>query len=365
MKLFGVLRSLTAFLAQIYLFSIACLALWILIPMAILWTPTVVISGSMEPLIMTGDVVSAKKVSAEEVQNGAIKAGMVVLADNPMDPGKLFTHRVIQVNPDKTMVTKGDANVSPDPIHLTPDKIRGIEMLRIPYIGLPALKVRQGDILSLAVMGLSVVLSSLIIQRHAARIRQEDDENSENLSTVSTRAEAESKTKINKEALKSAYTLAASIAAVVLVSMVTGSGAVFTGWTGQPTNSWVAAAVFPAPDPKIASCGGATYTSSANTTLTCVPGTVNGTTKNYTLTVQGTGALTQWAVTADWSKVANWDKSKAFGTGVLDTGDIKTATGYQIKGTANGSTNPADSWNHAWVSSTKAAEVFTVSVTTK
>lgn len=362
MKLFGVLRSLIAFLAEIYLFSISCLTLWILIPMAILWTPTVVISGSMEPLMMTGDVVSAKRVSVDEVRGGAIKAGMVVLADNPLDPGHLFTHRVIQINPDKTMVTKGDANVSPDPIHLSPESVRGIEMLRIPFIGLPALKMREGDIVSLAAMGLSVFLASLIVQRSIARPRRENDENSDNLSTSTTRDEDKTSSKIG---FKSYYALAASIIAVILVSMVSGSDAAFTGYKGQPTNAWRAAAVFPAPDPTAAFCGGAAYTSSPGTTLTCAVGTVAGTTTNYTLTVKGTGALTQWSVTADWRGVSNWFKSKAYGPGVADTGDIMIQNGYQIKGSANGSTNPADNWNHAWVSSTKAAEVFTVQVTTK
>jgi hypothetical protein len=112
-------------------------------------------------------------------------------------------------------------------------------------------------------------------------------------------------------------------------------------------------------------CGGAIYTGVAGTTVTCAPGTVSGTTSNYTLTVTGTGALVQWSVTADWSGVTNWYRSKAFGNGVSDTGDIMLRTGYQIKGSAGTSTNPADNWNHAWVSSTKAAEVFTVQVVTK
>jgi signal peptidase len=244
MKLFGIFRSLIALLAEIYLFSIACLTLWILIPMAILWTPTVVISGSMEPLMMTGDVVSAKRVSVDEVRAGAIKAGMVVLADNPLDPGNLFTHRVIRVNSDKSMVTKGDANASPDPIHLTPEKVKGVEMLRIPFIGLPALKIREGDTVSLAAMGLSVLLASLIVQRSIARSRREDDENSDNSSMP---PEVEPASKSDKNGFKSSYALAASIIAVILVSTMTGSDAAFTGWTGQPNNSWTAAEIFPAP----------------------------------------------------------------------------------------------------------------------
>lgn len=365
MKIFSVTRSLVSFMAQIYLSAIACLTLWILIPMAILWTPTVVISGSMEPLIRTGDVVAAKRLSSEEIRNGAIKVGMVLLADNPLKPGTLFTHRVIAINPDGTFATKGDSNVATDPVPLKPENVKGIEMLRIPYIGLPAVKMREGDTLSLAAMGLSVIMASLIVQRNAARSRRNELENSDVSESFSTRSEVKAMELKRKEAFKTSYALAASIAAVILVSIITGSAAAFSGYVGQPNNSWRAAAAFPAPGPAAVVCGGASYQPSPDTTLTCVPGTVSGTTTSYTLTVKGTGALTQWYVTADWSRVTNWLSSKAFGTGVSDTGDIKTATGYQIKGSANGSTNPADSWNHAWVSSTKAAEVFTVNVTTK
>lgn len=364
MKILSVTRSLVSFIAQIYLFAIACLTLWILIPMAILWTPTVVISGSMEPLIRTGDVVAAKRLSSEEVRNGAIKVGMVLLADNPLKPGTLYTHRVIAINPDSTFTTKGDANAATDPIHLKPENVKGVEMLRIPYIGLPAVKMREGDTLSLAAMGLSVIMASLIVQRQAALARRKELEESNSSEIFSTLSEVKTDQLKRKELFKTSYALAASIAAVILVSIITGSAAAFSGWVGQPTNSWVAAATFPAPGPAAVVCGGASYQSSAGTSLTCTQGAVNGTTTTYNMTVTGTGAVTKWSVAADWSRVTNWLSSKAGGAGVLDTGDIKTAT-YTIMGNVNGSTNPNDSWNYAYVSSTKAAVTFNVYVTTK
>jgi hypothetical protein len=95
--------------------------------------------------------------------------------------------------------------------------------------------------------------------------------------------------------------------------------------------------------------------------LTCAVGTVSGTTTNYTLTVKGTGALVLWTVTADWSAVTKFQSAKAYGPGVTDTGTITQKTGYQIKGAANGC-GQASACNHAYVSSTKAAEVFTVQI---
>lgn len=367
MKIFNVTRSLVSFMAQIYLSAIACLTLWILIPMAILWTPTVVISGSMEPLIRTGDVVAAKRLSSDEVHNGSIKVGMVLLADNPLKPGTLFTHRVVEINSDSTFTTKGDANAATDPIHLKPENVKGVEMLRIPYIGLPAVKMREGDTLSLAAMGLSVIIASLIVQRHAARSRRNELENSdssESLESFSTRAEVKAADLKRREAFKTSYALAASVAAVILVSFITGSAAAFTGQVVQPTNSWVAAASFPAPGPAAVVCGGASYQPSADTSLTCTPGTVNGTTSTYTLTVTGTGPLTQWSVTADWSRVANWYYSKVYGSTVASSSNIYTATGYSIVGSTNSCQTTANC-NYGYVSSTKPAVSFTVQVTTK
>lgn len=120
-----------------------------------------------------------------------------------------------------------------------------------------------------------------------------------------------------------------------------------------------------AADPQTAVCGGATYKVSAGATLTCEFVSTAGLTSNYKLTVTGTApadAPARWAVTADWSGVAKFQNGKAYGTGVADTGVVTQPSGYQIVGMANGSTDPKQSWNHAYVSVAKAAEVFTVQV---
>lgn len=241
MKLFKMIRSLITLLAKIYLSAIACLILWILIPMAILWTPTVVISGSMEPLIRTGDVVSAMGVSTSQVRDGFIKPGMVVLAVDPMKPETLFTHRVIEVKPDKSMITKGDANFSPDPIALPVENVKGIELIRIPFIGLPAQKMREGDTVSVAMMALSVLLASAVLSRSRARDRNKDNDDS------TPRAEIKEVLKSENNFFKKSYALAATIAAIAIVLMIGGSSAAFSGWAGQSNNSWTSADVYPSP----------------------------------------------------------------------------------------------------------------------
>ena len=65
-----------------------------------------IVSGSMEPEISVGDVVIGKKTDFADLQAG----DTIVFS---MD-GKLVTHRIVSVNTDGTVTTKGLANNMPD-----------------------------------------------------------------------------------------------------------------------------------------------------------------------------------------------------------------------------------------------------------
>lgn len=72
--------------------------------------PVVVISGSMEPAIMTGSLIVGHKVAASKVT-----VGDVVTVPRPM--GGLVTHRVVSTetaNNATSLVLKGDANETAD-----------------------------------------------------------------------------------------------------------------------------------------------------------------------------------------------------------------------------------------------------------
>jgi type IV pilus assembly protein PilA len=128
----------------------------------------------------------------------------------------------------------------------------------------------------------------------------------------------------------------------------------------------VTATASPSAGPTTATCGGGVYTvTGAGSTIACVLGSGSGgTTMNYTITVTTTSATPiQWSVNADWTGVNYFQSAKGYGTGVPDTGAISAKT-YSFSGTANGSTNPADSWNYKYISSSKAALVFTSQVVT-
>ena len=77
--------------------SMTCsLSLWIFLPWGFLgWEPTLVTSGSMEPLVTPGDVVMIRPVSPEE-----LLPNTVVLYDRP-DTGRVL-HRILEQLPDGT-----------------------------------------------------------------------------------------------------------------------------------------------------------------------------------------------------------------------------------------------------------------------
>jgi signal peptidase I len=68
----------------------------------------VVLSGSMEPVISTGDIVVVEQIKPAEA-----RIGDVVSFRSPDVPGKIITHRVVDVRAvgeELRFVTKGDAN---------------------------------------------------------------------------------------------------------------------------------------------------------------------------------------------------------------------------------------------------------------
>ena len=95
--------------AAAYLAAGLGLVTWSVLPMLAGWTPTVILSGSMEPSLRPGDVVLFDAAGGE-----AATPGRIVLADDPERPGSLLSHRVRAVNADTSLTTKGDANASTD-----------------------------------------------------------------------------------------------------------------------------------------------------------------------------------------------------------------------------------------------------------
>src|SRR2546430_7665489 len=84
------------------------LLLWSVLPVLFGWTATVVVSGSMVPVLRPGDVVVVSPVKAGDV--GKLTPGKVILVSDPAHPGQLLTHPLAGVTTDGNLIPKGDAN---------------------------------------------------------------------------------------------------------------------------------------------------------------------------------------------------------------------------------------------------------------
>lgn len=92
----------------------------------------VVLSGSMEPTISTGDVVIVDDVDPGDIEERDVITYLRSGADTPT------THRVVDINEDGgefSFVTQGDANDEPDASPVAASEVRGQVVYTIPYIG--------------------------------------------------------------------------------------------------------------------------------------------------------------------------------------------------------------------------------------
>lgn len=103
--------------------------------------PSVIVSGSMLPVIQIGDVIIVQKVPAEQVQIGDIiqfKTENIRVA-----------HRVIDIkeeNRKRVLVTKGDNNPSADTDPVLPEQVVGRVVAIIPKIGWPSMVIHSPDL---------------------------------------------------------------------------------------------------------------------------------------------------------------------------------------------------------------------------
>jgi signal peptidase len=151
------LADVRTVLRLVALTMIGGLLVWALFPYAIGWRTTLVISGSMEPKIRTGDLVVLAPMPLDTARNGFLK-GAVVQVDNPVHPGQLLLHRVVARDSEGSIITKGDANQSRDYAPVKPEHVRGVARLRVPLAGLPIMWLRRGEKVPLGALGLTLLV---------------------------------------------------------------------------------------------------------------------------------------------------------------------------------------------------------------
>ncbi|NLX64481.1 MAG: signal peptidase I [Clostridiaceae bacterium] len=107
--------------------------------------PSVIATGSMEPVIKPGDMILVKKIRTKDEVH-LLKEGDII----QFKRGEiLISHRIKEVIEDKDQglrfITKGDNNSSADLEPVTPENLKGKVIGIVPKIGWPALVIRQKD----------------------------------------------------------------------------------------------------------------------------------------------------------------------------------------------------------------------------
>ena len=141
----------------------------------------VVVSGSMETKIHKGDLLFVMGVEPENIKNGTIadKDGDIVVFNAqglwPSAPIEPIVHRVIekyQIGDTWYFRTKGDANSIPDPVAIEENRIIGVVVGGIPYIGWVKIFLTDSGLL----IPLLVVISALLIISIVRDIYKGDDD---------------------------------------------------------------------------------------------------------------------------------------------------------------------------------------------
>lgn len=105
--------------------------------------PSVIATGSMEPMIRPGDVILVKKIVDMEGINN-LKVDDVIQFKRD---GVLISHRIIEVIYDEEegirFKTKGDNNSGPDLELVKPQDIKGTIVYTVPKIGWPTLLIKS------------------------------------------------------------------------------------------------------------------------------------------------------------------------------------------------------------------------------
>lgn len=155
-------RHGAALCARTVLATLAGLLVWTVLPVLLGWQPAVVLSGSMEPAIRTGDVVVTREVPADQ-----LSPGQVLLVDDPSGGGTRLLHRYDTLDDDGALVLRGDANEEADSAPVTADAVHGVGVLRVPWVGLPHVWLVQGRVAPVALTVLALGLCLLL-----ARVRE-------------------------------------------------------------------------------------------------------------------------------------------------------------------------------------------------
>ncbi|HEY8301849.1 MAG TPA: LamG-like jellyroll fold domain-containing protein [Jatrophihabitans sp.] len=215
---------------------------WSLAPALFGWHPTVVMTGSMQPRLVPGDIVIARPIAAAQ-----LALGQVLLVDSPDQPGELRLHRLVRFGTDGTLILRGDANRSADSSPVAGSAVRGVGVLHIPYLGRPYLwlAMRATAPLALTALGLTAVLVLAFWWRPAPAGDGHDDVTPPGARAEESPAPDGSAASVGRGLVDRA--LLVGLAAALLIAVGAGGAdatTAYTGTTATPSSSWAAGTWF-------------------------------------------------------------------------------------------------------------------------
>ena len=143
------------------------------VPSVFGWKPFIVLSGSMETEIFSGDIVVVKEVDSTKLKENdiiAFKSGDVVV-----------THRIVEVikEEDGTIkyVTKGDNNNTQDKDYVYPDKVEGLLQFKVSKLGNLAMFIQTpiGMLVCLSIPLLLLILVQITENRKNKKYAEQEE----------------------------------------------------------------------------------------------------------------------------------------------------------------------------------------------
>lgn len=135
------------------------------VPSFLGYKPFIVLSGSMEPAIMPGDLIITRNTEPEDIKVGDVITFRI-------DKAAAVSHRVTEIDTSKELSfrTKGDANVGADNEAVLPGDLEGKYIMRIPKLGNVALFLQTPiGLLIFVVIPLCLILLFDIVSRNYRR----------------------------------------------------------------------------------------------------------------------------------------------------------------------------------------------------
>ena len=165
------------------------------IPSFLGWKPFIVLSGSMETQIMTGDLIVVKEVDTNTLKENDI----IAFKENEM----VVTHRIVRVEKvdGKTKyITKGDNNSAEDNGYVLGEQIEGLYQFRIAKLGNLAMFIQTpiGMVICLSIPLIILILMQTVDSRKEKILIKEKEDKQKNMEE-----EIEKLKKQNEELTKS------------------------------------------------------------------------------------------------------------------------------------------------------------------